>query len=215
MTNKVEMTKEMTAKITEVLDAKDAVVEHLEQVTQESGEINRQMNELQADVKAKTEAMAVIADIGELKLAKQEITALEEDMELLASVREVKYKVGLSELENKAEAFFKIHGTATSLFTTVDNYFLAHTSLSEFQESKKTMQDFASTLHFSFIEVKQLVIDEGLCEVENNGNLVKFKGVSLRNRNLSTELEVFENQCKLRKFVYESYHADKLSFMTL
>lgn len=209
MMNKQTIVEEMTAKVNEVIDARDAVYEHLQEIEEAVASGQEQVAQLEQELQNQQDALSMAQNLGEAKLIKQKIDSLAEDIELQKTVNTSKSNGTASGLADKADAFFKAHKSASFLYGTVDNYFLANTCLANFQEDKGILAGFANTLNNSFKGVKQVLLDTKLCEV--NGNYVSFRGNYLGQRDLKTELEVFEAQCKLRQFVYESYRAGKLS----
>ncbi len=204
--NKETMIKDMTAKVAEVATAQEVLDILLSEIEAEQAEGKQTVAELQEQIAEAEESLQYVTDMSEAKLLKQQIKSLQEEQELTQTVAGARANNYVPEIEEKAEAFFKVHKSAKFLYGTVDNYFLAHTSLASFQEDKATMQGFAKDLNNPFKAVSQVLVDEGIAQPNK-----VYKGIHLGQSEQRTELEVFEAQCKLKKFVYESYKAGKLS----
>lgn len=157
--NKVEMLKELEAKVLEVREAQGAVYDFLDEIDEAKAEGVVVVAEAEATVQAKKEALNTITDLGELKLAQAEIRALEEEVELLKVVNANKANAMLEELGNKADAFFKVHKSAKFLYQAVDNVLVANTSLTELAETKATMTALGQDLNNSFKAVRQVLLD--------------------------------------------------------
>lgn len=192
--NKVEMLKELEAKVLEVREAQGAVYDFLDEIDEAKAEGVEAVAEAEATVQAKKDALATITDLGELKLAQAEIKALEEDVELLKVVTANKANAMLEELGDKADAFFKLHKSAKFLYQAVDNILVANTSLSELAETKATMNKYATQLNSAFAGVRHLLLDTKIvAQADQNRN---FKGTHLGQRDLTTELDVFESKVR-------------------
>lgn len=203
------MIKEMGNKVNEINVAREAVFSFVDGINEAVAEGTEAVAQLEAVIKAKTEALVLVMNLGEMQLAEAEIDSLIKDKQLILKVNNNKRTAMIAEVGDVAEAFLKAHKSASFLYGTVDNFFLAHTSIATFQEDKETLKGFASSLNGAFREVKQVLLDEGLCEIQSNGNYVTFRGIYLGQRDLITELDVYEH--KIRQYVYESYKAGKLA----
>ncbi|MFC0235142.1 hypothetical protein [Fictibacillus phosphorivorans] len=204
--NKETMIKDMTAKVTEVIDAKDAVLDIVENIEDVVLEGKEKVAQLEAELKAKRDALDTFTDIGEARLAKAEINNLVEDIELQIAVNAGKAKAMHTELEEKAEEFFKVHKSGIFLFRAVDNFFVANTSLLLLQDDKELMSGFASALNASFKAVRQILLDAEIVSQEDQNK--SYKGYHLGQRELVTELLTFDS--KIRAYAQGLKLAGKL-----
>ncbi|MEQ6375745.1 hypothetical protein RZN25_02730 [Bacillaceae bacterium S4-13-56] len=191
---KEQMIIEMTAKLEEVQTAKEAVYTFVDEIEDKLAEGEKDVSALEQDLQAKQEVLSIITDIGEAKLAKQEIKLIVEEIELTNSVTEAKVKTMKVELENKIEEYFKIHKSAHFLFRAVDNYFVLNTSISSLAKDKETIDAFAQSLNGSFRGVRQVLLDIGIVTIADQNK--QYRGTHLGQRDLMSELTNFEYEIR-------------------
>lgn len=196
---KEQMIKDMTVKVTDVLDARNVVDEFADALEEAKASGQEAVEQLEAELQKKKEALPLAQDLGEAKLIKQEIDSLTDDIELQKAVNAAKVTKMKAELEDKVEAFFKVHKSAKFMFQGIDNYIVVNTSLSELTETKELMRGFINALDGSFAGVRQVLLDEGIVSFENQNKV--YKGIHLGQRGLETKL--YELEYRIKPFINE------------
>ncbi|XQY90617.1 hypothetical protein ACNRWW_13900 [Metabacillus sp. HB246100] len=191
---KQTMIKEMEKKVTEVMEARDAVYSFLDEIEEAVSAGQEQVTQIEEQIASKQEALTLFTDFGEVKLAKQEIDSLEEDMELLKQVYVNKVNAMYGQLENIAEEMFKAHKSAVFLYRTVDNYILLNTNLSELKTNMELMGGFGQSLNGAFASVRAILLDTGI--VANADQNRNYRGIHLGARGLDSELINFEYEVR-------------------
>ncbi|MBM7691146.1 hypothetical protein JOC77_000551 [Peribacillus deserti] len=191
MTNKVELTKQMTGKVAEVMEAQEAVFSFLDEIEETVAEGAEAVEQMAQVVQAKKEAMTTSTEFGEVKLAQTEINSLEEDMELLKQINDNKARAMKATLEDKAEAFFVAHKGAVFFFGIVDTHFVANTSLATIAEDEQTLTGFGDDLANSFSSVRMMLLDENIVAQENQNRL--YRGIHLGQAGKVTELRAYHS----------------------
>ncbi|MFN7251499.1 MAG: hypothetical protein ACK4M9_11990 [Anaerobacillus sp.] len=203
---KTEMIKEMTAKVSDVQTAQEALYALLEKIEVEQSENKQTVAELQGQIETAQEALTLAVDISEAKLLRQQVNILQEELELTETVSGAKANAYHAEIEAKAEVFFKVHKGAKFLFSTVDNYFVAHTSIATLEQDKEALQGFTRDLNSSFRFVRQVLLDTGVITLAE-ANLT-YKGIHLGARDIETEL--IRYGLKVKAYIQELKQAGKL-----
>ncbi|CAH0222649.1 hypothetical protein SRABI96_02450 [Peribacillus sp. Bi96] len=188
--DKQEMIKGMEVKVNEVIGASQAVSEFVESIEETVTEGVEAVKQLEAVIETKTEALNTFTDMGEARLAKQEINNLVEELELQKAVNTGKEKAMKSELEEVIVTFFAVHKGACMMFRGLDNHLVANTSLSELNETKATMEGFGNSLTFSFAGVKQILLDTKIVAQADQNR--QYRGIHLGQRGQETQLYGFE-----------------------
>lgn len=202
------MNKEkMTAKVADVLEAKEAVNSFLDEIEFTAGQHGQAVTEMQEQLAKQNEAFKMATDLSEAKMLKAQVSSTEEDMELVKQVSEAKVSAMYQELENKAEAFFAVHKEADAEFRELDKAMMANTGLGQLQEHMELMSGFANTLNNSFAGVRAILLDTKIVPMsEQNG---RYKGkYHLGQRGLVTELNEFNY--KVAGYVRDLRSAGKL-----
>jgi hypothetical protein len=187
--NKDNLIQEMTVKAQDVTNASIAVTTYQEEIKQILSEDKATVSDLEQELKNLKDNFSSYTDKAEAKVAWGEIKALEEEIELTRAVNAGKDKVLFAELEIKSEKFFALHKIAVTLFDTVDNYFLANTTLSELSQAEKLLDGFACKLDFDFSDVQRTMLDAGIVKVTEQ-NLV-WRGTHLGQQRRYTQLAYF------------------------
>ncbi|KUP06197.1 hypothetical protein Q75_09715 [Bacillus coahuilensis p1.1.43] len=187
---KKQMTNEMELKVKEVIETRDAVYSFLEEIEAVVAEGKDAVSQLEQELVAKQEALSACTDIGEARLAKNEIKALEEDLELQIAVNDGKAKAMRSELEDIVESFFKVHKSAVFMYGAVDDFYLINTSLASLKEDKETLSGFTGSLNGSFSAVRNILLDTEI--VANADQNKTYRGTHLGQRHQNTKLNDFD-----------------------
>jgi hypothetical protein len=190
MTNKETMIKELTVKITEVQEARDAVEAVMEAIDELASSCNEQITQIEADIVARKEGLKLITDLEGLRKAQTEINTLQDDVELVKQVKGNKAKSLLEEVENKAVEFFNTHRVAKSVFNTVDEYMLINTSLSELSDAKEQMSGYINCIDKNFAQVRSILLDTKIVSVEDQNR--SYRGFHLGQHNRGTQFLDFE-----------------------
>jgi hypothetical protein len=188
------MIKDMTAKVTDLLEVVDAVESFLEEIEETATSGAEAVTEMEAQLVGHQEALAMAQDIGEAKLIKGQMNALAEDIELQKAVNAGKKKAMYVQLEDKAEEAFKAHKSAVFMYRTVDDYFILNTTLATLSEDKETMTGFARALGNAFASVRNILLDEGIVANENQNRT--YRGIHLGQRGQESRLTKFEYQIR-------------------
>ncbi|MDG5789666.1 hypothetical protein QA612_19600 [Evansella sp. AB-P1] len=197
---------EMTAKITEVQDARDNVESFLEVIEETASDNRATVRGLEDELQKAQEALTVSVDIGESRMLKAQADAIEQDISLTQQVAQAKITKMYQELEDKVERFFNAHKGAVKMYQELDAYYVANTSLSALKEDAKLLSNFATELNNSFRAVRQVLLDTGLVsQAEQNKS---YRGQHLGARDLVTELWTYES--KVRGYVQQLQQAGKL-----
>lgn len=191
------MIKDMTAKVNEVKDARKAVEAVLDGIEELKAEGKEALVKMEHELQAKQEALTMAQDMGEAKLIKQQIDSLQEDIELQKAVTEAKVKGMTADIEDKAEAFFKSHKSASFLYNAVDNYMILNTNLSNLYTNMELMQGFSRALSGSFAGVKAILLDTGIVAQADQNRI--YKGIHLGQRDKESELVNYEY--KIRPYI--------------
>jgi hypothetical protein len=192
--NKETMITGMVTKVAEVQDAQEAVFSLLEEIEEIVAEGAEAVAQMESVIEGKKEAMTIFTKFGEVKLAQAEIKALEEDAELLKQVNVNKVKAMYAEIEDVAEAFFKEHKSAVTMFGALDDKLMLETGLAELTEAKETMTGFSRALANAFASVRQVLLDEGIVANENQNRL--YRGIHLGQVAKESRLTKFEYQIR-------------------
>lgn len=188
------MIKGMVTKVAEVQDAQEAVFSFLEEIEEVVAEGAEAVTQMETTIEAKKEAMSLFVDFEEVKLAQAEIKSLESDVQLLKQVNANKDNVIKAELEDVAEAFFKQHKSAVTMFRAWDDRMILDTSLSELTKTKETMTGFSRALAGAFASVRQVLLDEGIVANENQNRT--YRGIHLGQVAKESRLTKFEYQIR-------------------
>ena len=181
---------ELTVKGTELQEAVQVVYAVMDAIDETVAEGNEQLAELDIDIVAKQEAFAGITELKLLKQSQEEINSIKADVNLVKQVIDNKVKVMYSEIEDKAEQFFKVHKSALELFKTVDDYMLVNTTLTELRDVNAVMTEYANDFYRAFSEVRNVLLDTKIV-AEKNQNLV-YRGCHLGQIRRNTLLLDFE-----------------------
>jgi hypothetical protein len=192
--NKETMIKGMVTKVAEVQDAQEAVFSFLEEIEDTVASGVEAVETMEQELQALQEALSMAQDLGEAKLIKGQMDAKAEDIELQKAVNAGKKKAKYAELEDKAEAFFKAHKSAVTMFGALDDKMILETSLSELTEAKEKMTGFSRALANDFASVRQVLLDEGIVANENQNRT--YRGTHLGQVAKESRLTKFEYQIR-------------------
>jgi hypothetical protein len=191
---KEQMITGMAGKVAEVQDAQEAVFSFLEEIEEAVASGAEAVETMEQELQALQESLSMAQDLGEAKLIKGQMDAKAEDIELQKAVNAGKKKAKYAELEDKAEAFFKAHKSAVTMFGALDDKRILETSLSELTEAKETMTGFSRALAGAFASVRQVLLDEKIVSSENQNRL--YRGIHLGQVAKESRLTQFEYQIR-------------------
>lgn len=189
--------KTMTNKVTEVTEAFNNVRDYLDVIEETTAQHGQALTELEQELQTQQEAFSMAQDLGEAKLLQQQIKDTEANQELIQQVNKAKVNAMYAELEDKAEAFFKVHKEAVQSFRELDNAIVVNTSLGELENNIELMRGFERSLNGAFAGVRNILLDTKIVsQAEQNR---QFKGYHLGQRGLTTGLLSF--QIKVSSYV--------------
>lgn len=205
--NKETVMKGMQEKLEELNTAKQAVIDFVDAMEEQGEEATTEIKQLKAEHEAKQEALALVTDFAQAKLLKAEIDELNADIELQEQVATAKHQAQLEALAELVEEFLSVNKSVRFFFTTVDNYLLAHTSLSELEGNVEYLKGVAQSINNNFSFIRNVLLDAGLITMAEQNK--QYRGHHLGQRELVPELESFK--IKIRQVVHDYKRAGILA----
>lgn len=189
--DKVTLINEMNTKVNDLLDAHKVVNAHLQEMEDVKGEGAESVHQMESTIEAKEEALTVFTELGEVKLAKQEIDLLKEDLQLVHQLTANKLKAMKVELEDKIVEAFTKHKQAIFFYKgVVDIHFINNTTLATLEDDAETLKNIAYTLERVFAQLRQILLDEKIVAIQDQNK--SYKNIHLGQVTPYTELLEFK-----------------------
>lgn len=193
--------KDLEAKVQEVIGARDAVYAFMNGIEDAVEEGKEAVKQLESVIESKKEALSLVTDMGEARLAKQEIDKLVSEIELQKMVNVSKETAMKAEAEAVFDAFYAVHKVAKTIYTEVDRQLVINTPLVELYATKKIMVGLANDINNSFSGVTEVLKATGILE---NGSK-HYKGIHLNQRGIETEF--YNMELKFRPYIRQLDYA--------
>lgn len=186
--SKDKMIKDMENKVNEVVNAKQAVYNFINSIEDTVAEGAEAVKQLEAVIETKKDALHLAVDMGEARLAKEEINKLAEELELQKMMNVSREKAMQAETEEIVDAFFAVYKVGTRMFEELDKYLLGNTTLVELADTKELMEGFQIKINGSLSGVVYTMTDAGFFAQRQ----VLYKGSHLNPTGLMTALRDLE-----------------------
>lgn len=191
-----KMIKDLEVAVENMEKAKEAVYAFADNIMDEQEDGKETIKQLESVIQSKQEALYSFTDMGELKLARDEVSKLSDELEMQKMVFKAKVNNMRAELEGVLEAFFTANKECRNRFYETDKQLLPNTTLADLKANAKLMRGIANKVSGSVYGVKSVMQDMGVIEETErfyNGHHLNPSAPSSELPKLEQELQTYIN----------------------